>query len=404
MKRILSTLAIVSSALIWQACSDDPASSSEEPGSSASALPTSSAGIDEDEPTGQSSLPDYSRAIAVNKMLGHGINFGNSWDSGIDPQKKCEEGKENDWCYTEGKVYDYLDEKWNNPIDDEWFKIAKDAGFQSIRLPVRWNQTALQEPPYTIQAERVAGVKHHIDVANSLGMPVVINQHHFNELYENPDKYLPQFYAIWEQIAEEFKDYSNDSLVFEVLNESRGKSDKILAQMTDSAIKIIRKTNPGRTIMIDPGNYGKFDLMGDFADIKDSNIIIDGHYYEPYSYSHQGHNGACGSLWKPIDQTAALSIVADLKNYVQLAKKTFPGKNGTYAPLYIGEFGASSACEAEGVDDENRSYYIKAIVEVANQLGYTWAIWGFTGVQFDIYDKGAGGWYPKILEVLQKNM
>lgn len=389
MKKLLSTVAIVSSALVWQACSDDSSSTAAIPDSSSSVALSSATIIDELPSTDD--LPDYSRAIAVNKMLGHGINFGNSWDSGINKMQ-------------EGVVYDYLDEKWGNPIEDEWFQIAKAAGFQSIRLPVRWNQTALQEPPYTIQAARVEGVKRHVDIANSLGMPVVINQHHFNELYEDPEKYMPQFYAIWEQVAEAFKDYSNDSLVFEILNESRGKSDKFLAQMTDSAIKIIRKTNPDRTIMIDPGNYGKFDLMEAFVDIKDPNIIIDGHYYEPYNYSHQGHNSNCGVLWKPIDQTAALTIVKDLKSYQQLAKKLFPGKNGTSVPLYIGEFGVSSACEAEGVDDENRAYYIKAIVEVANQLGYTWAIWGFTGVQFDIYDKVSGEWYPKILEALQKNM
>lgn len=402
MKRLLSTIAIVSSAFIWQACSDDPASSSEEPSSSASVSAVSSENVPFEDPTDNTKLPNYSRAIEVNKMLGHGINFGNSWDSGLN--KACEDGAVNDWCMQEGVAADYLDEKWGNSIDDAWFAKVKEAGFQSIRLPVRWNQTALQEPPYTIQAARVEGVKHHIDVANGLGMPVVINQHHFNELYENPEKFMPQFYAIWEQIAEEFKDYSNDSLVFEILNESRGKSDKFLAQMTDSAIKIIRKTNPGRTIMIDPGNYGKFELMDAFADIKDSNIIIDGHYYEPYGYSHQGHNSSCGVLWKPVDQTAALKIVSDLKNYVSLAKKHFPGQNDTHVPLYIGEFGASSICEEEGVDDENRAYYIKAIVEVANQLGYTWAIWGFTGVQFDIYDKSTDEWYPKILEALQKNM
>jgi len=399
MKKFLYTFAIASCSLIWQACSEDATSANNSVSSSASTVLVSNASnavidsVQEDD----SNLPNYSRAIAVNKMLGHGVNFGNSWESGMDIT--------NDHFDAE-KVYDYLDEMWSNSIKDEWFQIAKDAGFQSIRMPVRWNQTALHEPPYTLQAERVEGVKRHIKIANGLGMPVIINQHHFNELYDNPEKYMAAFYGIWENVAEEFKDFDNDSLVFEILNESRGASDKYLAQMTDSAIKIIRKTNPGRTIMIDPGNYGKFELMEAFAGIKDSNIIIDGHYYEPYNYSHQGHNSKCsnGVLWNPNDQQALLKIVSDLKSYVALAKKTFPGKNGTSIPLNIGEFGASSRCDAEGQDDENRSYYIKAIVQVANELGYSWHIWGFTGVGFDIYDKTEEQWYPKILEVLQNNM
>ena len=403
MKKFLYIAFALSAALFMQGCDDgssNPSSDQESSSSKTSVHSSSSGDIESSEEA--SALPNYSRAIEVNKMLGHGINFGNSWESGVDPTKACKDGQETDWCFIEGKVYTYLDDNWNNHIEDEWFQKAKDAGFQSIRMPVRWNQTALHEPPYTLQPERVEGVKRHIKIANGLGMPVIINQHHFNELYAEPEKYMAAFYGIWENIAEEFKDFDNDSLIFEVLNESRSKSDNYLAQMTDSAIKIIRKTNPGRTIMIDPGNWGKFEKMDAFVDIKDSNIIIDGHYYEPYNYSHQGHNTDCsvGVLWKSNDQEATLKIVSDLKGYISMAKKLFPGKDGTHIPLNIGEFGASSRCDAYGQDDANRALYIKAIVQVANQLGYSWHIWGFTGVGFDIYDKSTDEWYPEILKGL----
>ena len=404
MKKLLYTFLAISMSLLAQGCNEESSSTAPEPNSSESTT-LSSAGIVVGSSASED-LPNYSRAIAVNKMLGHGINFGNSWESGVDITKACKEGQETNWCFIEGKVYDYLDENWSNPIQDEWFQAVKDAGFQSIRMPVRWNQTALHEPPYTLQAARVEGVKRHVKIANGLGMPVVINQHHFNELYDNPEKYMAAFYGIWENIAEEFKDFDNDSLIFEILNESRGKSDAVLAQMTDSAIKIIRKTNPGRTIMIDPGNWGKFEQMDAFADIKDSNIIIDGHYYEPYSYSHKGHSSECskGELWKSNDQDAILKIASDLKSYVNMAKRIFPGKDGTHIPLNIGEFGASSRCEAEGQDDANRAMYIKAIVQTANQLGYSWHIWGLTGVGFDIYYSSTNEWYPEILKALQSNM
>ena len=391
MKKLLYSAFALSLTFLMQGCNEESSSTAPEPDSSEStALSSASIDIESSETV---ELPNYSRAIAVNKMLGHGINFGNSWESGYSITSSN---------FDPDMVYDYLDGYWSNSIQDEWFQIAKDAGFQSIRMPVRWNQTALHEPPYTLQPERVEGVKRHIKIANGLGMPVIINQHHFNELYADPEKYMPAFYGIWENIAEEFKDFDNDSLIFEVLNESREKSDPYLAQMTDSAIKIIRKTNPGRTIMIDPGNWGKFEKMDAFADIKDSNIIIDGHYYEPYNYSHQGHNTECEKrvLWKSNDQEATLKIVSDLKGYITMAKKYFPGKNGTHIPLNIGEFGASSRCEAYGQDDANRALYIKAIVQVANQLGYSWHIWGFTGVGFDIYDKSTDEWYPEILKAL----
>ena len=398
-KKFLYTLFVF--LLLTQGCDNSTSAEDSSATSSASktVLVSNASAKQDDEKEDDSRLPNYSRAIAVNKMLGHGINFGNSWESGIDIAAKG---------YDAEKVYDYLDGQWNNSIDTAWFRMVKEAGFQSIRMPVRWNQTALHEPPYTLQAERVEGVKQHIKIANSLGMPVIINQHHFNELYEEPQKYMPAFYGLWENIANEFKDFSNDSLVFEVLNESRGASDKYLAEMTDSAIKIIRKTNPGRTIMINPGDWGKFAEMEAFAGIKDSNIIIDGHYYEPYSYSHMWHSSGhnCNSFtpWDPNDQQAIMQIVSDLQSYVAMAKNLFPGRDGTHIPLNIGEFGANSNCDAAGQDDANRALYLKPIVQTAKQLGYSWHIWGLTGVGFDIYNKKTKEWYPEILKVLQDNM
>lgn len=113
--------------------------------------------MDEEESSSSASdenLADYAPAIRMNKLLGHGINFGNSWDA------SC-----SNTLIASG---DCLDNGWNHPIQDEWFQIVKDAGFQSIRIPVRWNQTALNEPHYTIQKARVEGVREDVKIANSL--------------------------------------------------------------------------------------------------------------------------------------------------------------------------------------------------------------------------------------------
>lgn len=389
MKKIIASVLAISATLFWQGCSSEESTSAEPESSSSAAIITIDSTLIEDEVTDD--LPNYSRAIEMNKKIGQGVNFGNAWES------SCNN-------ITADNIDECDDSKWSSKIQDEWFQIVKDMGFQSIRIPVRWNQTAQDEPPYTLQALRVEGVKHHVQMANSLGMVAIINQHHYNELYANPDAQKEKFFGIWERIAEEFKDFPDDSLVFEVLNESRDKSDAILAELAEGAIKIIRKTNPNRTIMLNPGNWGKFELMDTFVGIKDSNLIITGHYYEPYKYTHQGHNDSCKVTWKPNDQTAIMNIVNDFKGFVAQAKSQFPGKNGTYIPLNMGEFGASSLCE-DVADDANRASYLKAIIQVANQLGISWNIWAFSkSADFDIYDFKNNIWLPTIGEVLKNNI
>lgn len=323
---------------------------------------------------------DYSAAEAMNQRLGRGINFGNAWDS-------------------KGQT----DKSWSNPIQDEWFAMVKAAGFQSVRLPVRWNYTAENAPPFTISATRVAGVKEDIGLSLAAGLPVIINMHHYDELYAATGDEMAlqktKFCAMWEQISYEFKDYPNDSVAFEVLNEAREMATyAVLNELVSCAYTAIRAHNPGRTILVNPGNWGKFEAMEKLELPPDGNMIVSGHYYEPFTFSHQGHSTAypCGANWG--SKLEALTVKKDLASFVTLARKKFPGVLGTHIPLNVGEFGGSSKC-AETTDSV-RSLYTEAIARAAEDNGMSWHYWGLTGVNFDAYNKSTKTWRPEILRAL----
>jgi endoglucanase len=57
-------------------------------------------------------------------------------------------------------------------------------------------------------------------VANALknGLVVMVNNHHFDRLDENPTNSLPEFLAIWRQITEHYKGFPKN-LVFDLHNE-----------------------------------------------------------------------------------------------------------------------------------------------------------------------------------------
>ena len=101
---------------------------------------------------------DYSLGRAMNQRLGRGINLGNSWDS-------------------EG----YDDSGWNNPIRDSDFATIKAAGFNSVRIPVRWQQNS-DYSTHTVDPNRLKGVKEDISLAIANGLAVVVNFHHYFEL------------------------------------------------------------------------------------------------------------------------------------------------------------------------------------------------------------------------------
>lgn len=331
---------------------------------------------------------DYTLGRTMNTSLGRGINFGNSWDSIWE---------------------DALDDGWNNPIQDEWFSIIKTAGFNSVRIPVRWSATADSVPPYTLQVARLEGVMADVLLANAQGMPAVINIHHFNELINAADSTTlavqkEKFLYIWSQIASYFKDVPNNALAFEFLNEANNKvTFKVLNELITNAYSTIRETNPGRTLIINPGDYGHFEALKNLRTEGvgipvDGNMILSGHYYEPYTFSHQGHGDYdCGGIWEGTSSELK-AIDNAMASFVDDANKYFPDIDGSHIPMNMGEFGASSACTE--TTNVMRGNYIATVARAAEAVGMSWHYWGFTGVQFDAYDKTTSAWIPEVLTAL----
>lgn len=320
---------------------------------------------------------DYSKGRAMNKRLGRGINFGNSWDS-----------QGSDDC------------GWNNCIQDGWFKLAKDAGFNSIRLPVRWDNDASGS---TVNSSRLAGVKADIDLALAQGMVVIVDFHHhaISAKYSSGEK--DRFVAMWAQVAKELDKYGDDQVVLEILNEPHDMDNKNVDDLMLSAYEVIRKNAPGKTIMFEGNGYAKFAQISNVKLPADGNIIFSGHYYEPFSFSHQGHGYDCGTKLKSSDLS---KMPSQFKAYTDSALTHYPDVNGGHIPLNMGEFGISGqsgSCGGNAPSDNERAQWTDAAIKEAENYGMSWHYWGLAGVGgFEAYDKNAGRWFSELYQVFQK--
>ncbi|MBO4436667.1 MAG: glycoside hydrolase family 5 protein [Fibrobacter sp.] len=330
---------------------------------------------------------DYSKGRAMNKKLGQGINLGNAWES-------------------KGTKGSSADCGWNNCIKDEYFKVIKDAGFKSVRLPVRWNYDAEQNAPYTLDNGRLSGVKADIDLALAQGLVVIVNFHHYEELnnyavyydnnpsgYENEKK---RFLGMWEQVAKAMDTYGDDQVVLEILNEPHDMKNKQVDDLMMSAYEVIRKNAPGKTIMFEGNGYSKFAQISNVQLPADGNIIFTGHYYEPFSFTHQGHGYDCGTRLRDSDIS---KMPSQFKAYVDSALVHFPDINGGHIPMNMGEFGVST-CGGNGPTSEERAKWTEAAIKAAESYGMSWHYWGLTGVGgFEAY---SGSWNSNLLDVFKK--
>lgn len=231
---------------------------------------------------------------------------------------------------------------WGNPkAAPELIQKIKDEGFNSIRIPITWGHMMNEEN--VIDAGYLARTKEVINYALDADLLVFVNIHHDSWQWlnaitpdENDANYL-KFRAIWEQLAEAYKDYPR-AVIFESINEPRFDKESTYADCLDmmnkACVEIVRASggnNAERLIVLptkDTNGEQKYldQLYGTITDINDPNIIATVHYYGywPFSVNIAGETEFKGTS------------VTDIDGLVSRLKTTFID-NGI--PVIIGEWG-----------------------------------------------------------------
>jgi endoglucanase len=208
---------------------------------------------------------------ALSKKLGRGINLGNALEAPA-----------------EGA--------WGVKLKAEYFKAIKDAGFATVRLPIRWSAHAEEKAPYTIERAFAERVDWAIEQEFKNGLNIIVNVHHYEEINLTPDEHLPRLQGLWAQIAARYKDQS-DQLLFELFNEPH---DKLTDDKWNAAIphllSAVRKTNPRRAVVLGPASYNAIRALDKLElPAEDRCLILTVHYYEPFHFTHQGASWVKGS-------------------------------------------------------------------------------------------------------------
>lgn len=302
-----------------------------------------------------------------NQQLGRGINLGNALEA---PQ--------------EGS--------WGVRLYEDYFTAIADAGFQHVRVPIRWNAHALAAPPYTIDPDFFARIDWVVEQSTQNGLLVVINIHHYEEMFSDHQGHTERFLALWRQIAEHYAD-APDSVLFELLNEPHGGLHALAwNEIVPQAIAVIRASNPTRTLIVGPGNWYNIGQLDALSLPDDSHLIVSVHYYDPFHFTHQGAEWVDGSAaW--LGATWEGTNVQRWNVEADLGRAARWGETHGY-PIYLGEFGAYSRA-----DMPSRVRYTAFVARTAESLGMSWAYWEF-GAGFGAYNRGDGTWKEELLTAL----
>jgi len=303
-----------------------------------------------------------------NRLLGRGINFGNA----------LEAPREGDWGLT---------------LEEGYFERIKKAGFNSVRIPIRWSAHAGAAPPHEIDAAFFKRIDWAVDQALTRDLVAIINVHHFEELYRDPDKQEARFLALWKQIAGHLRDRS-DRLYFELLNEPNDKlTEERWNAMIPKVLEVVRASNPKRIVIVGPGQWNGLSALDKLRlPAADRNLIVTFHYYSPFHFTHQG------AEWLPDSKKWKGTTWTGTKDETEALEKDF-GKAAAWArkndrPLFLGEFGSYGAA-----DMASRARWTGAVARAAEKHGFSWAYWEF-GAGFGAFDPMAKAWREPLVKAL----
>lgn len=335
------------------------------------------------------------------KNMGVGWNLGNTLDACTHAQTDV-----NNAAYWGGQGID-SETYWGQPVTQQpLFEMMRNAGFGAIRVPVTWfNHMDAQG---NVKAEWMERVHQVVDYVINSGLYCILNVHHDTGADSNDSKswlkadrdvYNAQktrYNKLWQQIAEEFKDY-DQHLLFESYNEMLdGKSSWCFATFaypgnynaTDATrayeainnyaqdfVNTVRATgsnNASRNLIVN--TYAAANGSGTWnshltdpltqmnlpSDAVQNHLIFEVHAYPSIANSN-GSNRAMKDIQNEVD-----AMISGLKTH--LAAKG--------APVIFGEWGTSNVDAGSGKTDydvrpEHLKQFLQYFVQQtkANDMG-----------------------------------
>jgi len=327
-----------------------------------------------------------------------------------------------------GNTFDAPREQgWGNPRTTyAMINAVKNAGFDSFRLPVTWENHTGSAPEYLINEEYMDRIEEVVQWVLSLGMFCILNTHH-EEPQGNSDKgwLFPdeeneeyntmRLVTLWGQIAERFKDY-NEFLIFEGMNEPRLKgtrdewnggtleSQRVINRMNQAFVDTIRDfggRNAKRHLMLPTyaasANREPVEVLSRGFPKDDDKVIASVHAYIPHSFALR--NGGTAN-WS-IESSSNRNDIDWMFNRLQ---EHFIDKK---IPVIMGETGAVDRAGNLQARVEWTGYFFGT----AKEKGIPCFWWdnglfyreGSNGEHFGLMNRTAAQFvFPEILEAIMK--
>lgn len=303
---------------------------------------------------------------------------------------------------------------WGNPVvTKKVIKAVKEAGFDAVRIPVRWQHHITNPLAMSVDRAWMNRVKEIVDWCLEYDMKVIINTHHDKWLESRPlnqykEENCQKLALLWLNIASEFASYdyrlafAGTNEVHELDNWGKPTSENLAVQnaYNQTFVDIVRSTGGNnlkrhlivQTYVCNP-EFGLYDndfiVPMDIDGNGNDYMSVEFHYYVPWDFCGEAKRYFWGA---PYAQYGGSEM--DEKNMESLFAKV----NQTWASkglgVVIGEWGVTDHYQTSQMElgRQNISYYCNCLMTLSRKYGFSAFVWdnnsfGNGADKFGIFDR-----------------
>lgn len=303
---------------------------------------------------------------------------------------------------------------WGNPVvTKKMIKAVKEAGFDAVRIPVRWQHHITNPQAMSIDRAWMNRVKEIVDWCLEYDMKVIINTHHDKWLESRPlnqykEENCQKLALLWLNIASEFASYdyrlafAGTNEVHEPDNWGKPTAENLAVQnaYNQTFIDIVRSTGGNnlkrhlivQTYVCNPefGLYNNdFIIPTDIEGNGNDYMSVEFHYYVPWDFCGEAKRDFWGA---PYAQYGGSEM--DEKNMESLFAKVHQTWASKGLGVVIGEWGVTDHYQTSQMElgRQNISYYCNCLMTLSRKYGFSTFVWdnnsfGNGADKFGIFDR-----------------
>lgn len=287
---------------------------------------------------------------------------------------------------------------WGNPkTSKELIDAVKAAGFNAVRIPVRWSWHIKDPNTMEISQDWLTRVKEVVDYCIQNDMYVILNTHHDKWLESQPvsnkrDQNNNKLKSLWTNIAKYFADY-DEHLAFAGTNEVHIKDNwgaptqenlTVQNSYNDTFVKAVRATggkNKYRQLIIQTyvcnPSFGLDNKLVIPQDPTANRLSVEFHFYAPYNYCNTDKNiyYYWGKKYKDMGKDVCPDGDEEYLNdfFDNVARQWYNKGLG----VVIGEYGVTDHYTTAEKDQmrECAQYYYETYMTYARKHGFAAFVW-----------------------------